>query len=111
MSERLPTGLLVGSLLRRVNDAGAIAVVRARGDPGAGAVLFIMDEGAGTRVLERGLGPDGTTMLIESRLAAVDDGSAESYWRRRRRQDPDLWVVELCGAKLERFVAETMLVN
>jgi hypothetical protein len=38
MTRRLPTHLLVAALIRRVNDAGGIAVVRARGDADAGAI-------------------------------------------------------------------------
>ena len=36
MTARLPTQLVVGALLRRVNDAGGIAMVRARGEAQGG---------------------------------------------------------------------------
>lgn len=108
MTARLPTGVLVSALTRRVNDAGGLAVVRARGDAQAGAVLLVLVDRAGaTRLLERGIGPDGRVALIDS--TPPDD--TEGYWRRRRARDPDLWVVELDIVDSERFAAETMLVD
>ncbi|MBX9795524.1 DUF1491 family protein [Sphingomonas sp.] len=110
MSGRLPTHLVVSALLRRVNDAGGLGTVLARGDADAGAVLIITSErGAGPRCLERAPGLDG-----QARLAATgpDDGDLQSiaeYWQRRRVRDPDLWVIELDIAQAERFAAETML--
>ena len=107
---RLPTGLLVSALMKRVNDAGGFAVVRAKGDADAGAVLVLATDRGDTRILERGFGPDGRIVLIESRPADSDEG-IEDYWRRRRRRDPDLWVVELDSPDSERFIAETILAD
>lgn len=106
MSGRLPAGLLVGAMLRRVSEAGGIGTVLAKGDPQAGAILVVgADRGADHRIWERGIGPDGRVALIESTPAEDPDG----YWRRRRARDPDLWVVELDIPQAERFAAETML--
>lgn len=105
MTDRLPTSLLVGALLRRVNDAGGLGVVRARGDAASGGILAVAGPGQAT-VFERGLGLDGGPVLIDSTPA---DGDIERYWRRRRDRDPDLWVVELDIPDSERFVAETIL--
>jgi len=108
MSARLPTGVVISALLRRVNDAGGIGVVRARGDAQAGGILVLLEVGEGARrVLERGLGPDGETALIET--GPPDSAEVEDYWRRRRSRDPDLWVIELDIAGGERFAAETIL--
>ena len=41
MSDRLASGILVGAVLRRVNDAGGIATVLAKGDSQAGAILIL----------------------------------------------------------------------
>ena len=106
MSGRLPSGVLVSALLRRVNDAGGFGAVMAKGDPQGGAILVIaVDKGAKPRLLERGLGPDGRTVMIDSTPAEDPDG----YWRRRRARDPDLWVIEVDIAAAERFAAETIL--
>lgn len=106
MSDRLPSGMLVSALLRRVNDAGGFSAVMAKGDAQGGAILVIaVDKGASPRLLERGIGPDGRTALIDS--TPVED--LDGYWRRRRARDPDLWVVEVDVAAAERFAAETIL--
>ncbi|WP_267378182.1 MULTISPECIES: DUF1491 family protein [unclassified Sphingomonas] len=106
MNDRLPTGLVVGALLRRANDAGGIGVVLARGDAQAGGLLVcIVDRAGATRVLERGVGPAGEPALIESNRSE----DPQSYWQRRRGRDPDLWVIELDVPSAERFAAETML--
>ncbi len=106
MSGRLSSGILVSALLRRVNDAGGFGAVMAKGDPQGGAILVIaVDKGAPPRLIERGIGPDGRTVLIDSTPLEDLDG----YWRRRRASDPDLWVIEVDIAAAERFAAETIL--
>lgn len=106
MSGRLPTHLAVGALLRRVNDAGGLAVVRARGDAQAGGVLILVAGRDGSeRAIEHGFDLDGSAILRDS----TPSGPIEDYWRRRRERDPDLWVIELDIADAERFAAETIL--
>jgi hypothetical protein len=106
VSERLPTHLVVGALLRRVNDAGGIAMVRAKGDAQGGAILILLEDRSGpVRVMERSFDFAGNAILAES---SPSDG-AEAYWRRRREQDADLWVIELDVPEAERFAAETIL--
>jgi hypothetical protein len=108
VSARLPAGVVVSALLRRVNDAGGLGVVRARGDAQAGGILVILEgPERARRVVERGLGPDGDTALIET--GPRDSAEVDDYWRRRRSRDPDLWVIELDIAGAERFAAETIL--
>lgn len=106
MSGRLPSGVLVGALRRRVAQAGGFATILARGDEQAGGVLVVAtDRGGAERLYERGLGSDGRTVLIDSTPAEDPTG----YWRRRRSRDPDLWVIELDIPSAERFAAETLL--
>jgi len=110
MSDGLPSGMLVTALVRRANDAGGLGVVRAKGDPQAGAILVVVaDRGAPPKVLERGIGPDGRTALIDATPRDADAAAIELYWHRRRERDRDLWVVELDIPSAERFAAETML--
>ena len=79
MSGRLPSGVLVGAMLRRVNDAGGIGTMLARGDDQAGAILVItLEKGVNPQIWERGIGPSG---------AADSSGSdhkrliiLEKYW-------------------------------
>lgn len=107
MTGRLPTHLVVSALLRRVNDAGGIAVVRARGDADSGAILVLLEQEA--HFVERATGPDGGAILVTSGPKAGSDESLDDYWRRRRRNDPDSWVVALDIADGQRFAAETIL--
>lgn len=113
MSARLPSGVLVSALLRRVNDAGGIATLLARGDAQAGAILILtLDRGVMPQLLERGIGPDGATALVRAGPGAgATAGDIADYWRKRRQRDPDLWVVELDIPAAERFAAETMLAD
>ncbi len=110
---RLATGVLVNALIRRAEGAGGSAMVLAKGDMTAGAVLLLLVErGANPRFFERGLGPDGSAALIPSGPQDfADDSEVTAYWRRRRERDSDLWVVELDIAEGERFAAETMTLN
>lgn len=110
VSGRLPSGMLVSALLRRVNDGGGIGMVLARGDAQAGAILLIAGErGRDYRALERGIGADGKVALIAAGPPGDDPAALTAYWQRRRARDPDLWVIELDIASAERLAAETML--
>ena len=110
MSERLPSAVLVTALLRRVHDAGGSAMILAKGDPHAGAVLIVICEKSNNfTILERGIGPSGQVELLAAPLGAPDDGDAvTAYWQRRRARDPDLWVLELDIPEAQRFAAETI---
>lgn len=111
MNDRLPTELSVGALLRRVNDAGGLAMVLARGDRKDGALLFITyEKGRFSGIFQREPGLGKGPVLVRS--GPSDDGDPQAitdFWQRRRRTDPDLWVIELDIAAAERFAAETVL--
>lgn len=94
---RAASGLLVSALLRRVSAAGGHGAVLSRGDATAGAILLVLAErGVTRRLLERGMTPDGSYGWIASGPKAIDEpGALTDYLARRRRNDPDLWVVEL----------------
>jgi hypothetical protein len=103
--------MLVSALLKRVNDAGGIGMVRAKGDAESGTILLILDESVGCpRIVERAVGPSGKPALVATGPSDAADAQArDAYWRRRRERDPDLWVIELSIASAERFAAETLL--
>ncbi|MEG3163725.1 DUF1491 family protein [Sphingomonas sp. PB2P19] len=105
MSGRLPANMLATALLRRVNDSGGFGMVLAKGTTDGSILVIALERGTAPKLLERGLGPDGRTVLIDSTPADDPDG----YWRRRRARDPDLWVIEVDIADAERFAAETIL--
>lgn len=110
MSERLPSAVLVTALLRQVHDAGGSAMVLAKGDRQAGAILMITcQKGSNFKIVERGIGPTGRVELLSPYGVAGDDTDAVTgYWQRRRASDPDLWVLELDIPEAERFAAETI---
>lgn len=102
MTEARPAaGLIVSALLRRIAAAGGHGAVLARGDATAGAILVILaDRGVTRRLVERGHDPAGNPAWVATGPRAIDDPAALSdYVDRRRRNDPDLWVVELDGAE------------
>lgn len=112
MSARLTSAFKVQALVRRVHDAGGSAMVLARGDATAGAILVLaLERGANPAFYERGLDAGGQTALIRSGPTSGESHDANDYWLRRRRNDPDLWVIELDIAGAERFAAETITVD
>lgn len=106
---RLTAAMRVAALLRRVNAAGGFATVLARGEESAGAILIqLLERDGAVRLIERGIGASGAPALIEPRAGATAE-ALDEYVARRRRSDPDLWVVELAIADGERFAAETIM--
>jgi hypothetical protein len=94
MASRLAAGMLVSALIRRVEQAGGSAMVLARGDASAGALLIqLAERGIAGPLLERRLDMDG-----HYRWSPTGPDDAEQrgdYLARRRKNDPDLWVIEL----------------
>lgn len=111
MSGGVASGVLVSALVRRVNDAGGLGMVRARGESGGGAILLILhDRTTPPYLRERAIDLDGKPVLRPAGPAGtVELAIIEDYWRARRTRDPDLWVVELDIVGAERFAAETIL--
>ena len=113
MSARLSTSVLVGALIRRAEGEGGFAAVVAKGDASAGSVLVLLAErGRNARILERLLQPDGTYMWQETGGQVVENKEElAAFFERRRKYDPDLWVLELEVPSLERFAAEMNAAN
>lgn len=108
MSARLASSLLVGALMRRITSEGGYATILAKGDETAGAILLVCcDRGIIQTVIEQLLAPDGSY-----RWARVgpqlprDEADVNVYLEKRRRFDPDLWLVELDSPRVQRFAAE-----
>lgn len=102
--------MLVSAMIRRVQSAGGFAAVLQRGDDQAGAIwVECADRGQTQLLLERSTGFGGQDQW---RIADNEpDADAERYRERmdrRRRSDPDLWIVELDIADAARFAAETI---
>lgn len=107
MPPRLASSVLVAALIRAAEGEGGFGAVLAKGDPTAGAVAVILAErGVKRRFLERTLAPDGNYGWADPGEGERDDSAFAELIERRRRFDPDLWVVELDIASAERFADE-----
>ena len=103
---RLPAGLEVSGLVRRAQAAGGFAMVLHKGEADAGTILVVAVDRAGVGTLyERLPDPAGPRRWVAVR---VQDSQARSdfddYLDRRMRQDPDVWIVELTVADVERSI-------
>ena len=104
---RLTSQVLATALLRRAQDAGGFGAVLAKGDPTAGAIAVILAEkGRKACFLERLLQADGSYSWQTSRQDIENEQELNSFLERRRKSDPDLWILELDIASAERFAAE-----
>jgi len=113
MNARLTTQMLVSALLRRVDYEGGFATVLHKGDPIGGVILVqLLHHGTFHALLERMTGLDGRQSLVPcGPQNSPQDIEINDYISRRRRSDPDLWLVELDIAQGERFAAETLCVD
>jgi len=106
MSDRLPAHLEVSGLIRAVEAAGGFAAVLAKGERDAGTLLVICcRNGAEGRAWERMPRADGTRgWTLTRRQDPTDSAEFTEFWQRRKRQDSDLWVLELDIPDAERFI-------
>lgn len=104
---RLTSRFLVDLLLRRTESAGGFATILAHGDDTSGAILIqCSDRGQAGPLLERRFSPAGYVWEAVGPADDGDDESRENYQKRRRKADPDLWLVELDIADAPQLVAE-----
>lgn len=105
---RLKSRFLVDLLIRRTEAAGGFAAIVAKGDETSGSILVQCSQrGTPGPLLERRFGPDGHYIWEAVGPDDPQDGeSRANYQERRRRADPDLWIVELDIADAPQLVAE-----
>ena len=108
MRPRVASEVLVKAMIRAAEGQGGFGAVIARGDATAGAIAVILAERGRKRLfLERRLQPDGDYGWGDPAAESDRDEAAfAELIARRRRADPDLWVVELDIASAERFADE-----
>ncbi len=108
MAARLASGLFVSALMRHTQAQGGHAMLLARGDEVAGAVLIqLLEKGQFYGLYER-------VMAIETGYSwqrvgpqAIDNiREIDEYASRRRARDPDLWLIELDIVNGERLIAD-----
>ena len=107
--ERLPAAVEASAILRRAETEGDFAVVLKKGDPDRGALLLVIgSRGRHIGCLERVLATDGKYCWQKTgpgESSSADD--LRDFLARRRRIDPDSWLIDLDIALPERFIAET----
>ena len=104
---RLASSVLATALLRRAQAEGGFGAVLAKGDPTSGAIAVILAEkGRKACFLERLLQADGSYSWQPSRQGIENEQDFTLFLERRRKYDPDLWILELDIASAERFAAE-----
>ncbi len=107
MSARLATSVFVSVLIRLAEGVGGSGAVLTKGDGSAGAALILLAErGRQRSVLERLLQPDGNYRWDQPLAAADNAEEVDRFLARRRKYDPDCWVVELDVPSAERFTDE-----
>lgn len=107
MAPRIASAVLVNALIRLAEGEGGFGVVVAKGDATAGALAVILAEkGRKVRLLERVLQSDGRYLWQSSAQDIENEDDFQKLLDRKRKFDPDLWIVELDIASAERFAAE-----
>jgi hypothetical protein len=113
MEVRIASSVLAGALIRLAETEGGFGSVLAKGDPTAGAIaVLLVERGSNPRLFERLLLPDGVYGWQESTQPDLArPGELQALIERRRRFDPDSWLIELDIASAERFAAEMNLIG
>jgi hypothetical protein len=111
VSARLASSVIVSGLIRQAETQGGFGALLAKGDATAGTVIVILVErGGAPTIFERILQSDGAYRWLETRRQDIDNitksEEVPAFVARRRRFDPDLWVLELDIPSAERFAAE-----
>lgn len=103
---RIRTDIWLGALRRRVEAAGGFATVIAKGEPDSGTVLLLLRDSSGTLTalsrVNMGDGKVSWQPIFENREER--DPAAQDALEKRRKFDPDLWIVELDVDDPQRFV-------
>ncbi|WP_447758295.1 DUF1491 family protein [Sphingopyxis fribergensis] len=105
---RLKSRFLVDLLLRRTEAAGGFAAIIAKGDETSGIILVqCSDRGEPGPLLERRFSSGGNYIWEDVGPADPKDSeSRANYQDRRRKADPDMWLIELDIADAPQLVAE-----
>jgi hypothetical protein len=113
MSEpRVTTALWVSAFIRRLLGDGHFAVVLAKGDPVAGALIVCSRSISGAHRLYSPITTlDGTRAWMETRSGVLDDAGAVTALAAAQQRDPDLWWVEAEIEGLAPYLDGPILTN
>lgn len=103
----LSTDIWVSGLIRRAELDGAFATVVKKGDARAGDVVVkAYDTSTRTaRLFTQSLDIDGQPLWIQP-VRSDMESELDAYLERRRKYDPDLWVVEIEDRQGRHFIQE-----
>lgn len=107
MDARLPAHLEAAGIIRLAESLGGFGTVLAKGERDGGTILVaIMCRGGPARLYERMPGLDGSRAFVATRAQDPENSTDfGEYLERRRRQDPDIWILEVDIDDAERFAA------
>ncbi len=99
--------------MRAVQSAGGFAMLLQKGDADYGAILVAaMEKGANLRIFERLPSLDGAPeWQLVGAQSAENQQEIEQYLARRRTREPDLWMIELDIAQVERFIGLSPIIG
>ena len=108
MEARLPAHLEVAGLIRMIESEGGFASVLAKGEKDAGTILILtIYRGEEAVLFERMPQLDGTRPYIAAKQQNPENKQEIfDYVEKRRKQDPDIWVIEADIADPARFIAQ-----
>jgi hypothetical protein len=107
MEGRLPAHLEVSGIIRAIESQGGFASVIAKGEKDAGTILILtIYRGENAVLFERLPQLDGSRPYIAAKQQNPEKPEEIfEYLEERKKQDPDIWILEADIADGARFVA------
>ena len=107
MEGRLPAHLAVSGMIRAIESQGGFASVIAKGEKDAGTILILtIYRGENAVLFERLPQLDGSRPYIAAKQQNPEKPEEIfEYLEKRKKQDPDIWILEADIADGARFVA------
>lgn len=110
MTPRLKPGIFVRATIRRAEVAGAQAYVARKGTEEAGAVFLKLSRLDGTcTVLSQVRGGGGELVWMKPLGDSSDDATAQAWFDKQIKYDPDIWVLEIEDREGRAFVDEPIV--
>ena len=96
--------------MRRAEIGGASVYVARRGAEEAGALILKLTKPDGSlTVLSRATRGEGERVWMKPLGDSADSTTAEKYFQKQMRFDPDLWIVEIEDREGRAFVDEPIV--
>ena len=107
MDDRLPAHLEISGMIRAIESQGGFASVIAKGERDAGTILILtIYRGENAVLFERLPQLDGSRPFIAAKQQNPEKPQEIfEYLEKRKKQDPDIWILEADIADGARFIA------